>query len=382
MNSEGIRIVTIYKVRMELLESLNTSSLNPNLDSPARAPINSTEISTTMESITDHNLAWTWPLCLKSIIFTSIILCTIIGNLMVLLSIGMNRTLRSPTYTFIGNLALADFLVGILVLPCNATSQISGKWYFGPAYCVAWASIHLWLCSASILSICAICLDRYIGVSRPLKHFRLMRGRIVGALIGGVWTLAFCLGVIPVFVWPEPQDGGKYSCKFNSRFGLVLVVTIGIFYIPMSTMILLYWKIYRTASSHLSSVRDGRKELRLSNESVSSLRIHVGGRGGENRASTYPSSISIDNLISVNMSRQTKAAKKLTVVVGAFILCYFPFFTVFLIQSLKPGSISNDLFNVLGWIRYFNSCLNPMIYAATLPAFRDGFKRIICCGRC
>ena len=335
-----------------------------------------------------ETLDWTWPRVLKSIIFTAIILCTIIGNSMVLVSIKMNQTLRSPTHTFIGNLALADLLVGILVLPCNATSQITGKWYFGMTYCVAWACIHLWLCSTSILSICAICLDRYIGVSRPLKHFKLMRGRVVGALICGVWAMAFCLGVIPVFVWPEPQNGGKHSCKFNSRFGLVMVVTVGIFYIPMGIMIILYWKIYRAASSHLSSIRNGHKKCKLSDANPDySLRIHVGGYGSgkvaemadDTRSQTSPSCSSTDNLLSVNFSRQTKAAKKLTVVVGAFIFCYFPFFTVFLIESLHNGTISPEVFNVFGWLRYFNSCLNPMIYAAMLPAFREAFQNFIRC---
>ena len=83
-----------------------------------------------------------------------------------------------------------------------------------------------------------------------------------------------------------------------------------------------------------------------------------------------------EDLLTINYQRQNKTAKKVGIIVGAFIFCYFPFFTVFLIKSLHPNSLSLDVLIMIGWLRYFNSCLNPIIYAVMLKPFRKAFLQM------
>lgn len=76
---------------------------------------------------------------------------------------------------------------------------------------------------------------------------------------------------------------------------------------------------------------------------------------------------------------ETKAAKTLGIIVGGFIMCWLPFFTMYLVRAFYPNHIHPTVFSVLFWLGYCNSAINPCIYALFSKDFRFAFKRIICC---
>lgn len=76
---------------------------------------------------------------------------------------------------------------------------------------------------------------------------------------------------------------------------------------------------------------------------------------------------------------ETKAAKTLGIIVGGFIFCWLPFFTVYLIRAFCDNCIEQLLFSILFWLGYCNSALNPLIYALFSNDFRVAFKQIIFC---
>lgn len=75
---------------------------------------------------------------------------------------------------------------------------------------------------------------------------------------------------------------------------------------------------------------------------------------------------------------ETKAAKTLAIIVGLFIFCWLPFFTIYVIRPFCEDCIDPLLFSILFWLGYCNSAVNPMIYALFSKDFRFAFKRIIC----
>jgi octopamine receptor len=76
---------------------------------------------------------------------------------------------------------------------------------------------------------------------------------------------------------------------------------------------------------------------------------------------------------------ETKAAKTLGIIVGGFIVCWLPFFTMYLVRAFcGDDCIHPTVFSVLFWLGYCNSAINPCIYALFSKDFRFAFKRIIC----
>lgn len=85
---------------------------------------------------------------------------------------------------------------------------------------------------------------------------------------------------------------------------------------------------------------------------------------------------------------ETKAAKTLALIVGGFILCWLPFFTMYMIRAFCQLCIEPLLFSILFWLGYCNSAINPLIYALFSKDFRIAFKTILykclcfhCCKR-
>lgn len=111
------------------------------------------------------------------LVLGAFILFAIVGNILVILSVACNRHLRTPTNYFIVNLAIADLLLSFTVLPFSATLEVLGYWVLGRIFCDIWAAVDVLCCTASILSLCAISIDRYIGMRYSLQYPTLVTRR-------------------------------------------------------------------------------------------------------------------------------------------------------------------------------------------------------------
>ncbi|XP_065564460.1 alpha-1A adrenergic receptor-like isoform X1 [Artemia franciscana] len=305
-----------------------------------------------------------------------IVLLTVCGNLLILCAVGRSKNLRSPTHIFIVNLAVADLLLGTLVLPFSAVNQVTQKWDFGLIFCDVWAAVDVLCCTASILSLCAISVDRYIGVTRPLNYSVIITHRLAVITCLMVWMLSLIISIGPLVGWKQPNEDPDV-CEVNMEVGYVLFSVAGSFYLPMLIILALYWKIYKAAvkqTKHLKSgillssdielrVHRGRSlhqlkeqttdqtggflqvpERRQSNSSITSnlspLPEHRRKFTRESFSTKLPRTLSISpakrfNPIAaglaskvVKFKREKKAAKTLGIVVGAFLFCWFPFFFI------------------------------------------------------
>lgn len=114
----------------------------------------------------EGNLSGDYLLLKRSLTSASLILlcvATIIGNLLVILAVLLVPKLQRPENLLIICLAVADELVGLLVMPVALIYEVMDFWPFGSIICNLWISLDITACSASILSLCVISLDRYLG---------------------------------------------------------------------------------------------------------------------------------------------------------------------------------------------------------------------------
>lgn len=212
---------------------------------------------------------------LEALFLGLIILLTISGNLLVIVAVVPSPTLRSPTHSLIVNLAVADLLLGITVLPLSATRELyEGAWLLGPSLCSIWTSLDVLCCTASILSLCGISVDRYIGVSRPLAYSRILTKRRARVLIAVIWTLALAISIAPPLGWKEDAtvEDLENDCQVNKQLGYVIFSACGSFYIPALVIIVLYFLVYRAAVRHSMFLSSGS---RITRNDVT-LRVHMG----------------------------------------------------------------------------------------------------------
>ncbi|XP_017874963.1 PREDICTED: 5-hydroxytryptamine receptor 1A [Drosophila arizonae] len=191
-----------------------------------------------------YDLIFSWQgICLITVFCTFIVL-TVIGNTLIILAVITTRRLRTVTNCFVMSLAVADLLVGIFVMPPAVAVHLIGSWQLGWVLCDIWISFDVLLCTASILSLCAISVDRYLAVTQPLTYSRKRRSkRLAFLMILIVWILALAITCPPMLGWYEPGRRDLRECRYNQNEGYVIFSAMGSFFIPMSVMIYVYAKI-------------------------------------------------------------------------------------------------------------------------------------------
>lgn len=272
----------------------------------------------------------------------SILFMTVFGNLLVLLSVAIYKNLRHTTNYFIVNLACADLLLGLSVLPFSAMLDILGYWPFGPTLCIFWTSVDVLWCTGSIITLCVISVDRYIGITRPLQHGIIMSERRACWIISLVWIVSLAISIGPVFGWRHDRKlASAQNCHVNREPAYVLFSVTGSFYIPLFIIVFVYSRIFKTVNEHSKNLQKGETTMSWGKSSTKKvkLRIHT----GRSSCNTILNGNSKQNMSErlIKFSRQKKAAKTLGIVVGVFLLCWFPFF---LVLPLGKYSFDNDNF--------------------------------------
>ena len=96
--------------------------------------------------------------------------------------------------------------------------------------------------------------------------------------------------------------------------------------------------------------------------------------------STTPTSSSRTSAQSAAASARSnnRLMRMLAVVIVFFIVCWSPFYIIYLVRPLCAScDVHPDLITMSIWLGYFNSTLNPALYAAMSKHFRRDFKRIL-----
>lgn len=203
---------------------------------------------------------------IRWLFLVSFIVLTIGGNVMVCLAMRLSRRLRRIANCFVVSLAVTDLLLGLLVLPLSAVLELrDGKWPLGGALCNIYISMDVFLCTASILTLLAISVDRYMAISAPLAYTRRVTPLRVTLALTAIWALSLTVSFVPIHMGWNTADyevqhldwgirdedkEGRY-CQFEWNNNYVLIYAIGTFYLPLLLMCGMYLCIFRVAQEQV-----------------------------------------------------------------------------------------------------------------------------------
>lgn len=286
---------------------------------------------------------------LSAIFLSFINIGIIVGNLLVLIIVWRTSKLHEPNYFFLCSLSVADLLVGLIYCPLLLVSVVKQSWVFGNSMCHVHAVTVGISLNASLMSLCAISVDRYYFITRPLRYRDIVTRRRTVIVIVFVWLHSVFWAIAPLFGWGEYiYEASTTTCKPNwngegvgaKSYALCLAVVCFLF--PVLVMILAYSVIYKTA----------RKQLR---------NIQIPG-GVTKEQST----------------ERNKATKTVLMIIGAFFLCWSVYTSVSLwklfasLSDLPPRLVRIGIYLAIS-----NSCVNFYVYAIRDQVFRKGLKRLL-----
>lgn len=294
---------------------------------------------------------------LIGIVLTVLIVVIVCGNVVVCLAVSFNRKLRSLTNCFIVSLAVTDLLLGLLVLPFSAIYELTCEWHFGPTLCNIYISLDVMLCTASILNLFMISIDRYYAITAPLRYAQLVTPPRVAVAMFVTWVVSLMVSFLPIHLgWNTNGTGvqntglsNSTECKLavNAVYGLVDALLT--FYLPLVVMCIMYYRIFRIA----------REQAKRINHATCCKAVS-------------PALLTV---------KEHKATVTLAAVLGAFIICWFPYFTVFTYRGMEGDKVDETSQSIVLWLGYANSALNPILYAALNRDFRTAYQRLFHCRR-
>lgn len=202
----------------------------------------------------------------------SLSLITIIGNILVIVSIKVNRNLQTVNNYFLFSLACADLIIGLFSMNLYTVYIVFGYWPLGPVICDLWLALDYVMSNASVMNLLIISFDRYFCVTKPLSYPVNRTTKMAGMMIAAAWILSFILWAPAILFWQfivgeRTVPEGECYIQFFSNAVVTFGTAIAAFYVPVITMIVLYWQISKASRSRVR--RDNR---RVSSESQDNCR--------------------------------------------------------------------------------------------------------------
>ncbi|XP_053281168.1 5-hydroxytryptamine receptor 6 [Pleuronectes platessa] len=359
---------------------------------------------------------------LLAFMLTVIILMTVCGNVLLIALVFAHRSLRCTSNCFLVSLFLSDLMVALVVMPPAMLNVLCGAWVLWPAFCPIWLCFDIMCCSASILNLCVISLDRYLFIISPLLYKQRMTPPRALLLVGAAWGLAALASFLPIemrwhslglgnghlpvpgvsssnissysdtlypasFFQLSPPGGLSFQCRLRVTLPFAFVASVLTFFLPSSAICFTYCRIL------LAARRQAKRVAALSHPPhphpslgepsrppSPGIAAAQAQRGGDDCgyqeppvSQNAPPSVNSERRLARRHGRRAlKASLTLGVLLGLFFSAWLPFFLTNMAQAVCE-CVPLALFDAITWLGYCNSTMNPIIY----PLFMRDFKRAL-----
>ncbi|XP_060769099.1 trace amine-associated receptor 13c-like [Neoarius graeffei] len=279
----------------------------------------------------------------------AVVLLTVCGNLLVIISVFHFKQLHTPTNTLVFSLAMSDFFIGAFVMPLMLIWIIESCWIFGGGVCLYLLLISGFLTIVSIYNIALIAVDRYLALSNPFLYMNHVSVRITRVVIVFDWGVVMVYNLALLYFNANFTNlllcPGECFYFLNEVWSIIDIVFSFIF--PLSVIIILYTGVFVIAKKHASAIRELNNHTRPETQKITSH----------------------------SMKSERKAAKVLSILVSVFLICLLPYYIYSFLGYVIE--VQEETVRKIIFIIYLNSTINPFIYALFYPWFRRCIKLII-----
>ncbi|NXG55451.1 NK1R protein, partial [Hemiprocne comata] len=299
------------------------------------------------ESFANQFVQPPWQVALWAVAYALIVVVSVVGNVVVMWIILAHKRMRTVTNYFLVNLAFAEASMSAFNTVVNFTYAIHNEWYYGLLYCKFHNFFPIAAVFASIYSMTAIALDRYMAIIHPLQP--RLSATATKVVIGVIWLLAFLLAfpqgyysvmeelpgrLVCLVEWPE-HSTNVYGKTYH------FCMTILIYFLPLLVIGCAYTVVGITLwASEIPG--------------DSSDRYHE------------------------QVSAKRKVVKMMIIVVCTFALCWLPYHIYFTLQYFNPEwylqKFIQQVYLAIMWLAMSSTMYNPIIYCCLNDRFRVGFK--------
>ncbi|KAJ3610103.1 hypothetical protein NHX12_022197 [Muraenolepis orangiensis] len=346
------------------------------------------------------------------------------GNILVIVIVAATKTFHSVASVLIINLAVSDLLVGVGVMPFVAVSIINSSWVNSSFLCLYVGYTSSVYCTASVLTLAAIALDRYYSIMDCLRYSARCTVCRTCAVVLWIWLQALATSGPPLLGWSAVvYVGPMFSCAVDwthSPSYTALVAALS-FLLPASVILFCYVNIVRVARRHARRIHTLEAHLRrrgsrgpaseASSSSSSSspstgarrhapsrLVYHLSAsfvsevRGGDAAGSSPPGSSSPPTPqtsppqqqppLPQHQQHHNHGVIRLFLVIAVFFLCWTPYMGVALVQATeaalrgKSGLVPPTAVTFSYWLVLLNSDINPLLYALLSKRFQGALRNL------
>ncbi|XP_020300124.1 tachykinin-like peptides receptor 99D isoform X2 [Pseudomyrmex gracilis] len=301
-------------------------------------------------------LPW-WRQMIWTLLFTGMIIVATGGNLIVIWIVLAHRRMRTVTNYFLVNLSIADAMVSTLNVTFNYIYMLNSHWPFGTLYCKICQFIAVLTICASVFTLMAISIDRYMAIVNPLKPRMGKKATLCVAIV--IWIVSAILSLpmlifyttyTHIFVngevrvicysdWPHRNENGHSYDEY--LYNVIFMILT--YFLPIGSMTFTYARV--------------------------GLELWGSQSIGEATARQLE-----------NIRSKRRVVKMMMVVVVIFAVCWLPFHVYFIVVSYVP-EITNkpyiqEVFLGIYWLAMSNSMYNPIIYCWMNTRFRRGFAQV------